>query len=577
MSPAWSQTYDLFGQGLALSALLAALPILTLLFLLGVMRKPAWLASLAALAVALVLAVAGYKMPLSLTLGSALYGSAFGLFPICWIVFWAITLYRVTVETGKFEIIKASIGNLTSDLRLQALLIAFAFGAFVEGAAGFGTPVAVAAAMLVGLGFSPFYASALCLLANTAPVAFGSIGIPVVTLAGITGLPLDHLSGAVGRLCAPLSLIVPGYLIAMMVGWRGLIEVWPAVVVVGGVFATVQFLMSNYVGPQLTDIMASLMATGSLLVLLRFWRPAVLWDIHHPFVATSEMICRTAVVAVPLGTPDVSGPHSFHGNDKPIEPGPGRTYSTAEVLRAWMPYGLLVLFVSLWGLRPFQVLLNSATTSFAWPLLHNHILRMPPAVARPVLYGAMYQLNLLSASGTACMISTLATVALLRMSLAFFGRLLYSVCRQLFLPIVTVTAVLAMAFVMNYCGATATLGLAFAASGALFPFFSPLLGWLGVFLTGSDTSANALFGNLQVVTASRLGFDPVLMAAANSAGGVMGKMISVQNIAVAAAATAMSVSDQAKLFRFTLRHSIVLATAIGLEVLLYAYVFHVHY
>ena len=262
MSPAWSQSYTLFGRGLAFSAVIASLPILTLLFLLGVRRKPAWFAALCALVVALVVALFAYKLPPTLTFSSAAYGAGFGLFPISWIVFWAITLYRVTVETGKFEIIKSSMGNLTSDARLQALLIAFAFGAFVEGAAGFGTPVAVAAAMLVGLGFSPFYASALCLVANTAPVAFGSIGIPVVTLAGITGLPLDKLSGAVGRLCAPLSLFVPTYLVCIMVGWRGMLEVWPAVVVVGGVFASVQFLMSNFVGPQLTDIMSSLSRPG---------------------------------------------------------------------------------------------------------------------------------------------------------------------------------------------------------------------------------------------------------------------------------------------------------------------------
>ena len=260
MSPAWSQSYTLFGRGLAFSSVIASLPILTLLFLLGVRRKPAWIAALCALAVALVVALFAYHLPPTLTVSAATYGAGFGLFPISWIVFWAITLYRVTVETGKFEIIKSSMGNLTSDARLQALLIAFAFGAFVEGAAGFGTPVAVAAAMLVGLGFSPFYASALCLVANTAPVAFGSIGIPVVTLAGITGLPLDKLSGAVGRLCAPLSLFVPTYLVCIMVGWRGMLEVWPAVVVVGGVFASVQFLMSNFVGPQLTDIMSSLCA-----------------------------------------------------------------------------------------------------------------------------------------------------------------------------------------------------------------------------------------------------------------------------------------------------------------------------
>ncbi len=470
-------------------------------------------------------------------------------------MFWAIALYQVTVETGKFEIIKSSMGNLTSDARLQALLIAFAFGAFVEGAAGFGTPVAVAAAMLVGLGFSPFYASALCLVANTAPVAFGSIGIPVITLAGITGLPLDKLSGAVGRLCAPLSLFVPCYLVCIMVGWRGMLEVWPAVVVVGGVFASVQFLMSNFVGPQLTDIMGSLCALGALLVLLRFWRPAKMWDRELEPVGP---VWRTE--------------RKFSA----LRPGSNdRKHTAGQIFGAWMPYGLLVILVLLWGFKPFQAVLNSVTISVGWPFLHNHVMMMPPVVAKPTLYKALYQLNFLSAAGTACMFATLLAALLLRMSPAAFGRLLLSVCRQLFLPTLTVTAVLAMAFVMNYCGATATLGLAFAASGRLFPFFSPLLGWLGVFLTGSDTSANALFGNLQVVTAGRLGFEPTLMAAANSAGGVVGKMISVQNIAVAAAATAMSVADQAKLFRFTLRHSIVMATAIGIEVMLYAYLFHV--
>jgi L-lactate transport len=569
MSPMWSQSYTLFGRGLAFSAFIASFPILTLLFLLGVRRKPAWFAALFALAVALGLALFAYRLPPTLTFSAAAYGAGFGLFPISWIVFWAITLYRVTVETGKFEIIKSSMGNLTTDARLQALLIAFAFGAFVEGAAGFGTPVAVAAAMLVGLGFSPFYASALCLVANTAPVAFGSIGIPVVTLAGITGLPLDKLSGAVGRLCAPLSLLVPCYLVCIMVGWRGMLEVWPAVVVVGGVFASVQFLMSNFVGPQLTDIMSSLCALSGLLLLLRFWRPAAVWD------RELEPVLPAAVSAT-AGTmefPAVVVEKKFSS----LAPGfADRKYTPGEIFGAWMPYGLLVILVLLWGFKPFQALLNTATISVGWPLLHNHVMMMPPVVAKPTLYKALYQLNFLSAAGTACMFATLLSALLLRMSAPAFTRLLLSVCRQLFLPTVTVTAVLAMAFVMNYSGATATLGLAFAASGMLFPFFSPLLGWLGVFLTGSDTSANALFGNLQVVTAGRLGFEPTLMAAANSAGGVVGKMISVQNIAVAAAATAMSVADQARLFRFTLRHSIIMATAIGVEVMLYAYLAHAH-
>ena len=493
----------------------------------------------------------------------------FGLFPISWIVFWAITLYRVTVETGKFEIIKSSMGNLTSDARLQALLIAFAFGAFVEGAAGFGTPVAVAAAMLVGLGFSPFYASALCLVANTAPVAFGSIGIPVVTLAGITGLPLDKLSGAVGRLCAPLSLFVPTYLVCIMVGWRGMLEVWPAVVVVGGVFASVQFLMSNFVGPQLTDIMSSLSCPGRVAGAAALLAPGgyVGPGIGAGGPGGGRAHRRHDGVSAPYNPAE----HKF----SPLAPGSGdRKHGTGELLGAWMPYGLLVILVLLWGFKPFQALLNSVTLSVGWPLLHNHVMMMPPVVAKPTLYKAVYQLNFLSAAGTACMFAALLSALLLRMPLGAFARLLWAVCRQLFLPTLTVTAVLAMAFVMNYCGATATLGLAFAASGRLFPFFSPLLGWLGVFLTGSDTSANALFGNLQVVTAGRLGFEPTLMAAANSAGGVVGKMISVQNIAVAAAATAMSVADQAKLFRFTLRHSIIMATAIGVEVMLYAYLVH---
>jgi len=548
MNIAWQQTYTLFGQRLPASAAVATIPIVTLLLLLGVMRKPAWFASLSALGVTIVLAAAGYKMPARLILSSATYGAAFGLFPISWIVLWAIALYQVTVKTGKFHVIRASLGSLTTDLRLQALLVAFAFGAFVEGATGFGTPVAVAAAMLVGFGFSPFYAAALCLLANTAPVAFGSIGIPVITLAGITGLPLAALSGAVGRLCAPLSMIIPGYLITTMVGWRGMCEVWPAVIVVGGVFGTVQFLMSNFVGPQLTDILSSLAALGCLLLLLRFWRPRRLLEVGnsagHAFVAATAEL-----------------------------PEDKAHYGAREILGAWMPYGLLVVFVLMWGFKPIQALLNSVTVNFPWPLLHNQIERMPPVLSKPSLYAALYQVNWLSAAGTACMFATLGSVLLLRMSVKDFAQLMVSVGRQLFLPTITVASVLSMAFVMNYCGATGTLGLAFAGSGALFPFFSPLLGWLGVFLTGSDTSANALFGSLQVLSAGRLGFNPVLMAAANSAGGVMGKMISLQTIAVATAATGLSVSDQSKLFRFTLRHSVLLTAAIGLEVLLYAYVF----
>ena len=520
----WQQTYTPIGNSLPLSALFAAIPIFTLLLLLGVLRKPAWMASLAGLAAAALVAAGVYGMPLGLLAGSVTYGAAFGLFPIGWVVFSAILLYRVTLESGKFEVLKDSIGHLTSDSRLQALLIAFAFGAFIEGAAGFGTPVAVAAAMLTGLGFEPFYAAAICLLANTAPVAFGSIGIPITTLAVTTGLPIDRLSAGVGRICAPISLFVPAYLILVMSGWKGLRGVLPAAALCGAAFAGTQFLVSNFMGPQLTDILASMAAMGALLLVIR----------------------------------RRGGPPSKH--------------SGREIALAWAPYLLLVTFVLLWGYRPLQVELNKFNILVQWPGLHNAIQRMSPVVARSAPYAAVYNFTWLSASGTACLMAAVLASLVAGLSLAQFGRVLRHTAKQLALAELTLAAVLGLAFLMNYSGATATLGLAFAATGAMFPFFSALLGWLGVFLTGSDTSANALFGNLQVVTAKTLGHNPVLMAAANSAGGVMGKMISLTSIAVAAAATSMKREDEARLFRFTLKHSIFLASMIGLMVMFYAYV-----
>jgi lactate permease len=520
----WEQTYTPIGGSLPLSALVAAIPIFTLLVLLGVLRKPAWLASLVGLFAAAAVAVSVYRMPLGLIAGAVTYGAAFGLFPIGWVVFSAILLYRITLESGKFEILKDSIGHLTSDSRLQALLIAFAFGAFIEGAAGFGTPVAVAAAMLTGLGFEPFYAAAICLLANTAPVAFGSIAIPITTLAVTTGLPLDRLSAGVGRICAPVSLFVPAYLIAVMSGWKGLKGVLPAAAACGVAFAGTQFFVSNYMGPQLTDILASMAAMAALLLVIR----------------------------------RRGGSSQKHGGH--------------AIAMAWAPYLLLVMFVLLWGYKPLQTWLNTFNVPVSWPGLHNAILRMPPAVAKPTPYAAVYNFTWLSASGTACLFAAILSAIVAGLSLAQFGRVLRHTVKQLALAELTLAAVLGLAMLMNYSGSTATLGLAFAATGVLFPFFSALLGWLGVFLTGSDTSANALFGTLQVVTAQKLGQNPVLMAAANSAGGVMGKMISLTSIAVAAAATSMKPEDEALLFRFTLRHSVFLASVIGLLVMFYAYV-----
>jgi lactate permease len=515
----WQPNYTPVAHSLAVSALIAALPIFALLFLLGIARKPAWKSGLAGLAVAIVIALAAYRMPPSMMVGAVTYGAAFGLFPIGWIVYWAIVLYRLTIDTGKFEIIKDSIGSLTSDHRLQALLIAFAFGAFIEGAAGFGTPVAVAASMLSGLGFSPFYAAGICLLANTAPVAFGSIGIPLITLQGVTGLPLSGLSANVGRICAPLSLMIPSYLVVVMCGWRGLVGVLPAAAVCGIAFAGAQFLVSSFLGPYLTDIIGSLSAILALVALLHVWRPRTLFHLEG------------------------------HQSTEPVR------HPTGHVFTAWMPYLLLVFFVALWGFDAVKAVLDHATLRFTWPTLTQK-----------------YTLNILTASGTACMFAAIAGAAFLRVSPGRFLGIMGATFRQLALSLLTIAAVLALAFLMNFCGATTTLGLAFAATGAVFPFFSALLGWLGVFLTGSDTSANALFGKLQVVTANSLGLNPVLMAAANSSGGVMGKMISLQSIAVAAAATSMDPKLESNLFRFTLRHSVLLATIIGLIVLFYAYV-----
>jgi L-lactate permease len=463
-------------------------------------------------------AALSYNMPADKIAGAITYGAAFGLFPIGWIVFSAILLYNITVETGQFEIIKNSIGHLTSDRRVQALLIAFAFGAFIEGAAGFGTPVAVAAAMLAGLGFSPFYAAAICLLANTAPVAFGSIGIPLTTLAGVTSLPLARLSAGVGRICAPVSLFIPAYLVLVMGGWPALRGVLPAAAVCGIAFAGVQFVISNFVGPELTDILSSTAAMAALIALSRVWKP------KDKFVLPGDIPQKDAPRA-----------QTFH------------------LCRAWSPYGLLVIFVLLWGIPAIQRQLNVPTVVFPWPNT-----------------SANYRFNWLSASGTSCLFAALSAVLALGMPAGRFFTVLGRTAKQLFVSESTIAIVLALAYLMNFSGATTTLGHKFAATGATFPFFSALLGWLGVFLTGSDTSANALFGSLQKVTATSLHMNPVLMASANSAGGVMGKMISLTSIAVAVAATGMAVRDESRLFRFTLKHSIFLASVIGMIVVLYA-------
>ncbi|HUR35447.1 MAG TPA: lactate permease LctP family transporter [Vicinamibacterales bacterium] len=556
----WQHNYEPLGGSLAISAIVAAIPIIVLFVMLGVLRKPSWLSALSALGSGLVVALAAYGMPVNLAIISAIYGAAYGLFPIAWVVFSSIMLYRLVVDTGKFEIIKNSVGGLTDDRRLQAMFIAFSFGAFIEGAAGFGAPVAVAGAMLAGLGFDPFYAAGICLLANTAPVAFGSIGIPVITLANVTGLPLPALSAMVGRLCALVSIFIPGYLLVVMAGRKRAMEVLPAIIACGVSFAGMQFLVSNYVGAELTDIVSSLTCIIVMLAVMRFWKPKTIMRLDTD---------RPATVAMTRS-------------------------STRDVLIAWLPYFLLVVFVLLWGEADIKLAINRWTDGLlpsflpqlgtvgaktaaqlnriTVPGLHNMITQIPPVTPRPAPYGAVYEFNWLSASGTACLLATLTAALLLGVRPARVLKAYRDTFNQLAYAMVTIASMLALAYLMNYSGMTSTLGLALASTGSAFPFFSAVVGWMGVFLTGSDTSANALFGNLQVVTANALNLNPILTASVNSAAGVMGKMISVQSIAVAVAATGMTSADESRLFRFTIRHSVLLMAVMGVLSLLFAYV-----
>ena len=555
----WQHNYEPIGGSLGLSAPVAAIPIVVLFVMLGVLRKPAWMSALAALVSALVVALAAYGMPIKLAVISTVYGAAYGLFPIAWIVFASIMLYRLAVDTGKFEVIKDSVGSLTDDRRLQAMFIAFSFGAFIEGAAGFGAPVAVSGAMLAGLGFNPFYAAGICLLANTAPVAFGSIGIPVTTLANVTGLPVGDLSAMVGRLCAMVSVIIPGYLIVVMAGPKRALEVLPAIVACGLSFAGMQFYVSNFVGPELTDIISSLTCIIVMVAVLKLWKPANIMRLE---------------------------------GDQPVSLVMSR-HSPGQIFMAWVPYLLLVAFVLVWGDADIKPKINHFANQFvpsSWPTvpgtdapplatrlmvpgLHNLITRIPPVVAKPGPYAALFELNWLSASGTACFLATLFTALVLRVRPRRILKIYVDTFKQLKFAILTIASMLGLAYLMNYSGMTSTLGLALAASGVAFPFFSAVVGWLGVFLTGSDTSANALFGNLQVVTAKALGLNPILTASVNSAAGVMGKMISVQSIAVAVAATGMTRADESRLFRFTIKHSVLLMVAMGIISMLFAYVF----
>ncbi|QJW46096.1 lactate permease LctP family transporter [bacterium BFN5] len=534
----WTQNYDPMGS-IALSALVAAIPIIVIFYLLAVRRMPGQIAGAIALVVSILTAILGFKMPAGLALITAGMGALYGLFPIFWIVITALFIYNMTVETGDFEVLKDSIATVTDDRRLQALLVAFAFGAFLEGAAGFGAPVAISAGMLVGLGFNPLYAAGLCLIANTAPVAFGAIGIPVITGAAVANLDVMKVSAMVGRQLPFLSVIIPIWLVVLMAGWKSAMEVLPACLVAGVAFAGLQWFSSNYLGPELPDILSSLAAIVGLTVFLRMWKPATIWRFPDE--------------------PPLSATKNSHAQ-----------HSSGAVIKAWSPFVVLTVMVVLWGLKPVAAVLDSVTYKWHVPGLDLAVTQIAPLVPKPTAMAAIYKVNWLSAAGTSLFIASIITAMILGVGPGRYFSILGKTFSQLKKPMINIPCVLGLAYIMNYSGMSASLGIFLAGTGKFFPLFSPLLGWLGVFLTGSDTSANALFCNLQAVTAQQVGVDPILTVAANSSGGVTGKMISPQSIAVATAATGL-VGKEGDLFNFTVMHSFILAIAVMIMTYAQAY------
>lgn len=528
----WKQVIDPFNN-LFLSALVALVPVLVIFWALIIRKMKGHQASLLATAVAIIIAIAVYQMPVKLALLSAVHGAMYGLFPICWIVITAVFLFNITVKSGQFEVIKHFMASITSDRRIQALLIAFSFGSFLEGTAGFGAPVAITAAMLVGLGFNPLYAAGICLIANTAPVAFGAIGIPITVASQVSGVPEMAISQMVGRTLPFLSVLLPLYLIVLMAGFKKAVEILPAILVSGVSFAFFQFVTSNFLGPALPDIISSLGSILCLILFLKFWKPKDVWRFKNEPAPTINS---------------------------------DNYYSVGQVVRAWSPFILLTIMIIAWGLLPIKQLLNSVGVIQLEILGLHNVIRDTDNNLLPHIF----KLNYLSAAGTAIFISALISVPLVGMKFNEGAKTFVETIRQLTYPVVTITSVLGFAYLLNDSGITLTMAKALSNTGILFPFFAPVLGWLGVFITGSDTSANALFGKLQAATAKSIGVDPVITVSANVSGGVIGKMISPQSIAVAAAAGGL-VGKESDLFRFTVKHSFIMLLFICFLVLAQAY------
>lgn len=541
----WQQVYDPIGN-IWLSSLIAALPILFFFYALIQLKLKGYIAATITVGIALLVALFFYKMPADRAFASVIYGFFYGLWPIAWIIIAAVFVYKISVKTGQFDIIRSSILSITPDQRLQMLIVGFCFGAFLEGAAGFGAPVAITAALLVGLGFNPLYAAGLCLIVNTAPVAFGAMGIPIIVAGQVTGLDSFEIGQMVGRQLPFLTIIVLFWIMAIMDGWRGIKETWPAVVVAGGSFAVAQYLSSNFIGPELPDIISSLVSLVCLTLFLRVWQPKRIFRFNDVGASiTDQTLAR-------------------------------QNYTLKQVIRAWMPFIFLTATVTIWSIPPFKALfakggaLQDWVFNFSVPFLDKLVAKMPPVVAESMPYAAVYKLDWLSATGTAIIVAAVISVIYLRMKPRAAVETFFSTMKELALPIYSIGMVLAFAFISNYSGLSATLALALAHTGDAFTFFSPFLGWLGVFLTGSDTSSNALFAALQATTAQQIGVSDVLLVAANTTGGVTGKMISPQSIAIACAAVGL-VGKESDLFRFTVKHSLIFTCMVGVITTLQAY------
>ncbi|AAN70307.1 L-lactate permease [Pseudomonas sp. XWY-1] len=544
----WQQLYSPLGS-LGLSALAAVIPIVFFFLALAVFRLKGHVAGSITLALSILVAIFAFQMPVDMALAAAGYGFLYGLWPIAWIIVAAVFLYKLTVKSGQFEVIRSSVLSITDDQRLQVLLIGFCFGAFLEGAAGFGAPVAITAALLVGLGFNPLYAAGLCLIANTAPVAFGALGIPIIVAGQVTGIDAFHIGAMTGRQLPLLSLFVPFWLVFMMDGLRGVKETWPAALVAGLSFAVTQYFTSNFIGPELPDITSALASLICLTLFLKVWQPKRAFSEAKGSVG--------AAVVQPSGS----------------QPSP---YSFGEIFKAWSPFLILTVLVTIWTLKPFKAAfapggaMYNFVFNFAIPHLDQLVIKTAPIVAAPTAMPAVFKLDPISATGTAIFLSALISMAVLKINFKTGLTTFKETFWELRWPILSIGMVLAFAFVTNYSGMSSTMALVLAGTGAAFPFFSPFLGWLGVFLTGSDTSSNALFSSLQATTAHQIGVNDTLLVAANTSGGVTGKMISPQSIAVACAATGL-VGKESDLFRFTVKHSLFFATIVGLITLVQAY------